>query len=190
MNIWWIRHGPTHAKTMIGWTDLPADLSDTAQLARLAAYLPTDAPILSSDLHRARATADAIGDGRRRLPHRPGLREIHFGAWENLNAAQVEAMDADLSRAFWSTPGPHAPPGGESWDALRARVADDVAHLGTLGHTDLIVVAHFGVILSQIQQALGLSAAEAMGHHVDCLSVTRIRYAPGPCTALEINHHP
>ena len=24
---WLVRHGPTHAKTMVGWTDLPADLS-------------------------------------------------------------------------------------------------------------------------------------------------------------------
>lgn len=38
--LWWVRHGPTHAKTFIGWTDRPADLSDTAALARLAAFLP------------------------------------------------------------------------------------------------------------------------------------------------------
>ncbi|MCX8953857.1 histidine phosphatase family protein, partial [Ruegeria sp. NA] len=30
-----VRHGPTHAKTMVGWSDLPADLSDTAALRRL-----------------------------------------------------------------------------------------------------------------------------------------------------------
>ena len=34
--LWWVRHGPTHAKAMVGWRDLPADLSDTAALARLA----------------------------------------------------------------------------------------------------------------------------------------------------------
>lgn len=50
--LWLIRHGPTHAKGMVGWTDLPADLSDTAQIARLRAALP-DAPVVSSDLLRA-----------------------------------------------------------------------------------------------------------------------------------------
>jgi broad specificity phosphatase PhoE len=38
--IWLVRHGPTHAKGMVGWTDLPADLSDGAALARLNAHLP------------------------------------------------------------------------------------------------------------------------------------------------------
>ena len=49
----WVRHGPTHAKTMVGWSDLPADLSDTARLARLSAHLPDGAPVVSSDLVRA-----------------------------------------------------------------------------------------------------------------------------------------
>ncbi|HHL22744.1 MAG TPA: histidine phosphatase family protein, partial [Aliiroseovarius sp.] len=25
---WWLRHGPTHAKGLVGWSDVPADLSD------------------------------------------------------------------------------------------------------------------------------------------------------------------
>ena len=62
VTLWWVRHGPTHAKTMVGWTDLPADLSDRAQLDRLRAYLP-DAPVVCSDLLRARQTADAVAGG-------------------------------------------------------------------------------------------------------------------------------
>ena len=34
-DIFLIRHGPTHAKGMVGWSDLAADLSDTQALARL-----------------------------------------------------------------------------------------------------------------------------------------------------------
>jgi alpha-ribazole phosphatase len=78
----WVRHGPTHARAMVGWTDLPADLSDTAQLARLSAHLPQDALVVSSDLIRAHDTATAIQGGRLRLPDDPSLREIHFGDWE------------------------------------------------------------------------------------------------------------
>ena len=58
--IFWVRHGPTHAKAMVGWTDLPADLSDAARLARLTDHLPSDALVISSDLSRAAATADVI----------------------------------------------------------------------------------------------------------------------------------
>ena len=77
---WWVRHGPTHAKTMVGWQDAPADLSDQRALARLSEYLPQEAVVISSDLIRASATADAIESRRKRLPHDPALREIHFGA--------------------------------------------------------------------------------------------------------------
>ena len=51
---------------MVGWTDLPADLSDLAALTRLNAHLP-DAPVISSDLSRAVTTADALSP-RLRLP--------------------------------------------------------------------------------------------------------------------------
>mgnify|MGYP001952568708 CR=1 FL=1 len=73
MTVWhWVRHGPTHEKTFVGWRDVPADLSDEAQLARLNAHLPMDALLISSDLQRCTATADVLEQAkRRRLPHRP-----------------------------------------------------------------------------------------------------------------------
>ena len=94
-----VRHGPTHAKSMVGWSDLPADLSDLAQIDRLSGYLPADAIVVSSDLLRSTATADAIQGSRQRLHHRPELREIHFGQWELRSAAEIEAEDAALARA-------------------------------------------------------------------------------------------
>ncbi|MEN8741466.1 MAG: histidine phosphatase family protein, partial [Phaeobacter gallaeciensis] len=59
-----VRHGPTHAKSMVGWSDLPADLSDSAALHRLSAALPEDALVVSSDLSRAADTASAIQGDR------------------------------------------------------------------------------------------------------------------------------
>jgi len=111
--IWLVRHGPTHAKGMVGWTDLPADLSDGAALARLNAHLP-QVPVISSDLTRAVATADALHSCPR-LPHDADWRELHFGAWEMQTFAEVEAASPDHIRAFWETPGEISPPGGESW---------------------------------------------------------------------------
>ena len=32
---WWVRHGPTHAKGMVGWSDLAADLSGVVATAEL-----------------------------------------------------------------------------------------------------------------------------------------------------------
>jgi hypothetical protein len=85
---WLVRHGPTHAKTMIGWTDLAADLSDTGALQRLAAHLPPGAPVISSDLSRAIATADALGPDRPRLPHDPAAGRSKMSDSSNCRACQ------------------------------------------------------------------------------------------------------
>lgn len=186
--LWLVRHGPTHAKTMVGWSDLPADLSDVAAIARLAAHLP-DAPVVSSDLIRASATADAIQAGRPRLPHDPALREINFGAWDMRSFAQVEAEDAVRIRAYWEQPGDVAPPNGESWNALRARVDPAIDGYLARGHDDIIVVAHFGMILSQVQRAMGISAYAAFAHQIDNLSVTQLAF-DGVWSCDAINHNP
>lgn len=171
----WVRHGPTHAKAMIGWTDLPADLSDTAKLARLEATLPKDALVVSSDLVRAVATADAVQGARTRLPHMEALREMHFGAWEGLTHSEAEALDRDRIFAFWDQPGDVAPPEGEAWNALRARVDGAVATLdAALPPGPIIAVAHFGVILTQVQAALGIGAREVFAQKIENLSLTHI----------------
>lgn len=186
--LWLVRHGPTHARGMIGWTDLPADLSDTGALARLAAYLP-HAPIVSSDLVRAVATADAIGGTRPRLPHDPGLREINFGAWETRSFDDVTAEDPATIRAFWETPGTIAPPGGESWNATCARVSGAIDRHRASGHADLIVVCHMGAILTQVQRALGITGYAAFGHRIDNLSVTDMSLGQTGSVG-QINHKP
>lgn len=184
--LWLVRHGPTGAKGMCGWTDLPADLSDRAALARLAAALPR-APVVSSDLRRAVATADAIQGDRPRLPHDPDLREMHFGAWEMRRHAEAEAEDPALARALWEAPGAAAPPGGESWDALCARVW---AALDRLGGREAVVVCHFGPILAALQRARGIGAAEAFAQAVDPLSLTVLSRERAGWRVERANHAP
>ena len=184
---WLVRHGPTHAKTMVGWTDLPADLSDTAALARLDAHLPPDALVVSSDLSRAVATADALGP-RHRLPHDPSLREMHFGRWETRAFAEIEAETPDLIRAFWEEPGDVRPPDGESWNDLTIRIWAALDRLQGMA-PDIVVVAHFGPIVAALQRAEGLSPEAAFGHRIDNLSVTRLTYGP-PHQVFSINHRP
>ena len=190
MSIWhWVRHGPTHQKTFTGWRDVPADLSDNDQIARLAAHLPEDAIVISSDLDRAITTADAIAGSRLRLPHDPHLREFHFGTWDGVHFSKVAEAHPELSRAYWESPGDHVPPGGESWNTSATRVANAAARIEALyPNRDKIVVAHFGVILTQVQAVLGLSAYEVLAHKIDNLSVTSLHPAEGH--ALAINHLP
>lgn len=176
MTIWhWVRHGPTHEKTFVGWRDVPADLTNTAQIKRLQDHLPNDALIVSSDLIRCTATADALEQSRRRLPHHPDLRELHFGIWDGMHFKDVAARDPELSRAYWETPGDIVAPEGESWNQTAARVNNVVDGMNA-DHpgAHIIAVAHFGVILTQVQRALGVTAHAAMTHKIDNLSVTTL----------------
>ncbi len=189
--LWLIRHGPTHQRAFTGWRDVPADLSDTAAISRLQMHLPPHAPVVSSDLSRAIDTASAIAGPRLRLPHDAALREFDFGAWDGLEFDAVTARDPVLSRRYWEEPGDTAAPGGESWDAAAARIDAAVDRLLDLcSAPDLIIVAHFGMILTQIRRALDCTAKEVLSHRIDPLSVTRIdtgaeRWQVGP-----INHLP
>ncbi|MCP4818383.1 MAG: histidine phosphatase family protein [Shimia sp.] len=185
-----VRHGPTHAKTMVGWSDLPADLSDTAAIARLSEFLPADGLVISSDLSRTVATADAIQGPRQRLPHDPDLREIHFGDWELKGFAEIEAKDPDRIRAYWEHPGDVRPPNGESWNEVATRVDRSIDRLITThAGQDIIVVVHFGVILTQVQRAEKLTASEVFAHRIDNLSVTSI-HIDKDWSLQHINHIP
>ena len=188
---WWVRHGPTHEKAFAGWRDVPADLSDHARIARLDGFLPRDALLIASDLIRAKTTAAVLSTGRQSLPPAPALREFNFGAWDGKRFDEVAESHPQLSRAYWESPGDIAPPNGESWNAVSARVSAQVAALiSAHPGRDIVAVAHFGVILTQLQVALGISAAQALAHRIDALSVTCLSHAANGWRAEMINHLP
>lgn len=183
--LWLVRHGPTNAKVLLGRTDLPADLSDRAALARLAAALP-DAPVVSSDLRRAVATADALQGGRPRQPHESALRELDFGDWDGRAA---DTIDDPALRIFFERPGWVRAPGGESWDDVAVRVGGALDRLAA-GRGDLIAVTHMGTILTQWARATGLAPYDALAQEVAPLSLTRIDLTGGAAVPLFANVRP
>jgi alpha-ribazole phosphatase len=56
--------------------------------------------------------------------------------------------------------------------------------------SDLIVVCHFGVVLSQLQRATGLAAYETFAQRIDNLSLTEVLIKDGAWKTGEINHCP
>ena len=148
-----IRHGETawNVDTRIqGHLDIP--LNDTGlwqarQLARALADEPV-AAIYTSDLQRARATAQAVADttGAPLTPE-PDLRERSFGHFQGRTFAQIEAeLPEDALR--WRKRDPHyAPEGGESLTSLRTRIDNTVHRLAARHPGELVVlVAHGGVL--------------------------------------------
>ena len=114
---------------------------------------------------------------------------MNFGAWELQRFDEVE--DQDRYRAFWEQPGDVRPPEGESWHELEARVGRGVdAALALNPGQDLVVVAHFGAILTQIQRSERISAYDAFAHRIDNLSVTEIEVTESGWRTVRINHCP
>ena len=139
---------------------------------------------------RASATADAITGDRCRLPDESGLRELHFGEWELKCHSEINAADPKLLTAYLNSPGNVCPPGGESWNDAAARVSHSIDRIqAEHSGADIIIVSHFGAILTQVQRALGISPKQAWSHRIENLSVTRI-IRDDEWKVCSINQHP
>lgn len=168
---WWVRHAPVSATGFCGWSDPEADLSDDQTLAMLRASLPEDALLLSSDLRRATATAEALA--RRswdRAEPTAQLREQNFGDWEG--RAYDDEPDLD---SFWRDPSGVRPPGGESFSDLCLRIGRYiVTQSREIDRREVVVVAHAGAIRAALALALTLPPAIALTFEVAPLSLTRV----------------
>ncbi|CAG7629966.1 putative phosphoglycerate mutase [Actinacidiphila bryophytorum] len=112
--------------------------------------------VVTSPLARCRQTAQAAAD-RLGLPVAvaDGLRETAFGAWEGLTFAEVRSRYPAELDAWFASPAA-APPGGESFDDVTARVTrtrDELlaAHCGRT----VLLVSHVTPLKTLIRLALG-----------------------------------
>jgi probable phosphoglycerate mutase len=155
LSILLVRHGETsgNAKRVIQTPDIPLSETGIAQARRLADRLSGRevAAIVSSDLARARMTAEAVREATRVPLHLdPGLQERNFGDLRGTPYAELEVDPF--------APG-YVPPGGESWEALHARVDAVWARVaGMLAGLsgDLVVVTHGLVCHSLVTRRLAL----------------------------------
>ncbi|MGM9485222.1 histidine phosphatase family protein [Roseateles sp. NT4] len=148
-----IRHGETawnRATRIQGHTDIPLSPLGLAQAERLAEALADEplAALYSSDLSRARQTAEAVA-GAQGLVIRfdADLRERAFGRFEGLSWEEIDrGYPEDAAR--WRKREPDFPVGGgESLTVFSARVLAAArraaaAHLGQ----SIALVAHGGVL--------------------------------------------
>lgn len=182
---WWlIRHAPVinPEGCVYGQQDIDCDVTDGPAFGHLARGLPEAAVWLCTPLTRTRKTAEAIRAAapaaapRPALEVEPGLLEQHFGAWQGLTHAQIDALPGGRRiHPFWRAPAYLRPPGGESFADVVARVGMTLeqrseAHAGR----DVVAVCHGGSIRAALAVALGLDPGRALGFRIDTLSLTRI----------------
>lgn len=177
---WWIRHAPVPgaATAIFGQLDVACDTSEEADFRALATILPADAVYVVSPLGRTRQTLAAVAAAGLAMPEplvEPAFLEQNFGCWQGLSWADMERGDAEAYGRFWRDPVRNAPPGGESYTDLMARVAAAIDRLCTrhAGGT-VVAISHGGTIRAAVAHALALSPEETMAIVVDNLSVTRL----------------
>ncbi len=163
MVLW--RHGRTAwnaERRFQGHSDIPLDDVGQTQ-ARLAAPMLASlnpSKIVSSDLQRARNTAQALAD-HTGLPMQvdPDLRETFAGGWEGLGREELQRRFGD-ELAAWAAGSNLAPGGGERRSDVAARMtaAIDGALADVPSGGVLVVVTHGGSARAAIGSMLGLPA--------------------------------
>lgn len=173
-----IRHGaPQRPGLLLGHRDEPALPSETAKCVARAEGLAF-ASVVSSDLGRTLDPARQVGAARG-LAHRVDAdwRELDFGTWTGLAAAEV---DPDAYARFWDDPDAHAPPGGETWSALKARVA---LALGRI-EGDTLVVTHAGATRAALSVLFHMEHRQVWAFDLPYASVLSLRVWPGEAAQI------
>ena len=155
--LYYVRHGETDFNTqgrLQGRLDTTLNEHGRRQAAECGALLrdlftrdhrqPQSFNYISSPLSRARETMEilraALGLETHDYEVDARLLEIAYGDWEGLTLPEIEARDAGVlarrERDKWD----FAPPGGESYRQLTARIG---AWYRSLAH-DVVVAAHGG----------------------------------------------
>ncbi|MEG9225369.1 histidine phosphatase family protein [Aeromicrobium sp. Sec7.5] len=129
------------------------------QAARAAAWIArhhrVDA-IVASPLQRTQETAGFVArELGLEVALEPGVAEADFGEWDGHTFAEImERWPAEMQAWLESTA--VAPPGGETFDAVDARVVEARKRLGaTYAGRTIVVVSHVTPIKMMVREALG-----------------------------------
>ena len=183
--IFLIRHGETvgNAARIVQRADIPLSARGVAQAARLARRLADAgiAHILSSDLARARMTAESLQRTTgAAVTFEPLLHERNFGDIRGTAYAdlRVDIFEPD-----------YAPPNGETWPVFHARVDRAWARVQALAATaggHLAVVTHGLVCRSLAARHLVLPEGTAAPERWENTGVTIVDW-PAPCRVRLLN---
>ncbi len=158
-----VRHGQTPwnvAGIWQGHADVPLTEEGERQALRVAALLAAEPErpwtrLLSSDLARARTTAEHVGRALG-LPVELDvrLRERDVGRWSGRTRAEIERSDPALLAAFEARDPDVRPGGGESTRQVRARALAVLRELvESRPGESVIVVSHLGWIRTLAPEA-------------------------------------
>lgn len=177
-----LRHGVTDRPgDLVGRTDAALCEEGWTQLERQTAGRSWGV-IVASPLRRAREPAERLGAERGiAVEIDPDWRELDLGDWDGRPIADLraDAATAELLSKFYRDPETAAPPNGETFGALRIRVARALKRLADRSET-VLVIAHGGPIRTALSLATGIPMA----------SVWSLRIEPATRVRVSLGRHP
>ena len=187
MRIFLVRHGATDwnlAGRCQGATDLELNETGLRQAEAAALGLTGEKidAIYSSDLKRARQTAEAVA----RLHNlsvlvEEGIRELDHGELEGLTFAEIQAVRPDFIRRWRDEPADADIPGGEKLREVARRAWDGMGRIVGRHAPDetLVVVSHNFPILSMLCRVAGTPLNQYRTYHLPPGGAVRLDYGPG-----------
>jgi glucosyl-3-phosphoglycerate phosphatase len=153
-----VRHGESEwnaIRRLQGQADIDLSERGRAQADALRQTIASLAParVVTSDLKRAADTAALLGFPE--AERRRDLRENDVGDWTGRSIAELKAEAADSYRGWRA--GTVTPPGGESWQAFRARTSEAILGLSSTCEGPLLAVCHGGVVRALLESFLDLT---------------------------------
>jgi probable phosphoglycerate mutase len=181
-------HGPTPL------TDLGRRQAAAAGRHLAAAHAPS--VLVSSDLIRARQTAEAIAEATGLDPvHEPGFRERSVGDWDDLLFTEVAERFPDDWERMTRRDFTFCPPGAETIDAVYQRVGRALDQLLAAHPGERVVLVSHGIAIFHLFSTIcGLgSPSGKLGVFtlVDNASISRFRWQSETWRILSLNetHH-
>ena len=145
--------------------------------------------IVSSDLERARETAELVG-GSRSLPvvTDARLREMSFGEWEGMVEAEIVERWAEDWEAVLRPKAEFRAPGGESLRELRARMSAVYGEFveAAVGES-VLMVTHGNAIAALLASLLQIPYANSWRFQVSNCGLTRIHHVEGVPVIVSVN---
>ena len=178
---WWVRHAPVPNPEgrCYGQFDKDCDVSNEALFRHQAKLLPKGAVWYSSNLLRARKTAEHLGKAGAQFGEvviDPDLAEQSFGEWQGLTYGEITAKPGN-GHLFWLAPPEFRPPGGESFSDLRDRSVRSIERLTQkYPGRDIVATAHGGTIRAALAHAFNMHPEAAVRFEIDNVSVTLIEH--------------
>ena len=196
-----VRHGETAWNVearLQGQLDIPLNERGREQARRTAHWLAEDHPavVVSSDLARAQATAQAIASFNRiPLELDAGLRERSFGGFQGMTHTEVAERWPELS-ARWKSRDPEFAPGptgdGESLTVFYARCVEATLRIARahVGGT-VVLVAHGGVLDCLYRAATRVDLDAPRSWALDNAAINRLLHTGSGLTLVGWNdtHH-